>query len=59
MLTFNPNTRATTLQCLWHPYFKSLHKTEYEVVSEKTFDWSKDDFKPDETILKKLIYKEA
>lgn len=59
MLTFNPNTWATVLECLWHPYFRNLHTKEQEICAPTSFDWSKDEFDLDEINLWKLIYKEA
>ncbi len=59
MLTFNPHKRATVEECLAHPYLEDLHCVEDEKISSKVFDWSVDDFKPKEGLLRSLVFKEA
>ncbi len=59
MLAFNPHHRASVEECLAHPYLEELHSPDDEPISNKTFDWSIDDFEPDAPLLRQLVYKEA
>lgn len=59
MLIFNPEKRATILECLRSPYFKDLHSPEDETIAAEAFDWSCDDFELTKENLQKYVYEEA
>jgi len=59
MLTFNPVTRVTVVDCLVLPYFENLHMPDDEPVADTPVDWAFDKFTPTKKLLQNYIYVEC
>jgi len=59
MLTFNPDKRQSVQECINHEYFADIRNPEEEMVCEKLFDWSFDNFEATKEIIQNMIYEES